>query len=244
MRIAIVDDMSQDRSHIREQLETELKERGVTAAIHEYESGEAFLEEFTPGMFSIVFLDIYMEKVNGVEVARELYRWDSDCRIIFLTSSEEYLRESYSVRATYYLIKPYEPKELRQALDFCFPKSKPADVLSVRTREGMRIIPREEILYIEIKGRHPHIHLAGNSIECLDNLTEVVRPLAQDRRFFGCCRGIVINLGKVVTQKDNDFIMDNGHQVPISRRIKPEALRAFHSYMFGITSRGDYENEN
>lgn len=239
MRIAIVDDLTQDRSLIKKHLEQELIDRDITAALSEYDSGEAFLEEFSPGMFSIVFLDIYMKKMNGIEVADTLYHNDPECKIIFLTSSDEYLRESYSVRATYYLVKPYEPTQLKQALDFCFPKPKPKDVLVARTRNGMTVIPRKDILYIEVKGRHPYIHLQGQSIECLSNFADVVKPLENDPRFFCCYRGIVVSLDKITTQKASDFIMVDGQHVPISRRIKPEALRAFHSYMFGIFREDD-----
>lgn len=232
MKIAIVDDQTEERTGIRRQLEAELSERGIPAELTEYDCGEAFLDAYEPGKFSVVFLDIYMKKITGIEVAGYLYQHDPACKIIFLTSSEEYLRESYSVRATYYLVKPYEPKQLHQALDFCFPAPKPEDILAVRSRGGMMAIPRRDILYIEASGRHPHIHLATRSIECIDSFSEVIRPLENDRRFFSCCRGIIVHLGKIATQQDNDFVMENGQLVPISRRLKPEALRAFHTFMF------------
>lgn len=232
MRIAIVDDLAVDRVRIRQQLELELTERGITAQLEEYDSGEAFQAAFEPGRFAVVFLDIYMKEMTGIEVGNLLYHNDPQCKIIFLTSSEEYIRESYSVRATYYLVKPYESKQLKQALDFCFPEPEPADILAVHTRQGATVIPRQEIFYIEARGRYPHIHLKDRSIEVTDSFSDVVRPLVDDRRFFGCCRGIVVHLGRISTQQDNDFIMENEQRVPISRRLKPEALRAFHAFMF------------
>lgn len=233
MNIAIVDDMANDRAAIRKQLEAELIQRGITATLEEFDSGEAFQDAFTPGRFAVAFLDIYMKQMTGIEVGHTLYAQDPGCKIIFLTSSEEFFRESYSVRATYYLVKPFELTQLQQALDFCFPKPEPADILTIRTKEGTSVVSRQDIFYIEARGRYPHIHLKDKSLESLENFTEVVRPLEADKRFFCCCRGIVVHLGKISTQKDNDFIMEDGQMVPISRRIKPEALRAFHAYMFG-----------
>ena len=235
MKIAIVDDMAADREAIRKQLEYELVQRKLTAELEEYDSGEAFRSAFVPGQFVVVFLDIYMKEMSGIEVGKMLYEQDPKCKIIFLTSSEEYFRESYTVRATYYLVKPYEPKQLEQALDFCFPKPEPEDLMTIRTKMGTSVISRQDILYIEARGRYPHIQLKDRSIESLDNFSEVVRPLEEDKRFFCCCRGIVVHLGKISTQKDNDFIMENGQTLPISRRIKPEALRAFHAFMFRNT---------
>lgn len=232
MNIAIVDDMATDRAAIRKQLEAELAQRGITAALEEFDSGEAFQSAFSPGRFSIAFLDIYMKQMSGIEVGHMLYAQDPGCKIIFLTSSEEFFRESYSVRATYYLVKPFELTQLRQALDFCFPKPEPTETLTIRTKEGTSVVSRQNILFIEARGRYPHIHLKDKSLESLDSFTEVVRPLEEDRHFFCCCRGVVVNLGKISTQKDSDFIMEDGQTVPISRRIKPQALRAFHAYMF------------
>lgn len=232
MNIAIVDDMARDRSTLRKQLEVELTQRGITASLEEFDSGEAFRDAFTPGRFSVAFLDIYMKEMTGIEIGHMLYTQDPGCKIIFLTSSEEFFRESYSVRATYYLVKPFELTQLRQALDFCFSKPEPADTLTIRTKEYTSVVSRQDILYIEARGRYPHIQLKDKRLECLESFTEVVRPLEEDKRFFNCCRGVVVNLGKISTQKDNDFIMENGQMVPISRRIKPQALRAFHAYMF------------
>jgi len=231
MKIAIVDDVEYERLKIKRDLIKELAERKITAEIVEFESGETFMEAFVPGAFFAVFLDIYMRGMSGIDVGESLYQNDPDCKIIFLTGSEDYIRESYSVHATYYLVKPYELNQLQQALDFSFPKPKPEDILAVRSRDGMTAIPRGDIFYVEAQGRYSYIHATGQCVECLDSFTEVVRPLENDRRFFVCCRGVMVNLGKISAQKENDFIMTNGQTVPISRRIKSEALRAFQAFI-------------
>lgn len=232
MKIAIVDDLAADRALIRHQLEQELARRRLESLIEEYDSGEAFAENFHPGEFAIVFLDIYMKGMDGIQIARLLYQNDFHCKIIFLTVSEEYLKESYSVHAAYYLVKPYTPRQLTQALDFCFPRPALWDILPVRTRQGILLVPRQDILYIEAKGRHPHIYTEKEAIESMDNFSQITYPLEKDSRFFCCCRGIIVHLGKISTLKENTFILSNGSPIPISRRIRPEAIRAFHSFVF------------
>ncbi len=231
MKIAIIDDEAHQRLKIKTDLIKEFTERKITAELTEFESGEAFMEAFVPGTFYAVFLDVYMRGMSGIEVGEALYQNDPDCKIIFLTGSEDYIRESYSVRAIYYLVKPYELRQLQQALDFAFPKPKTEDILTIRDKDGMTVIPRADILYIEAQGRYSNIHVSGRDIECLDSFAEVSNPLETDKRFFVCCRGVMVNLGKIVTQKENDFIMTDGQSVPISRRVKSEAVKAFQAYI-------------
>ena len=106
MNIAIVDDLASDRLQLIGKLQTYMQQARIPFTLYEFDSGEAFLEAFSPGRFSIVFLDIYMGGMTGMAVAHAIREQDFDCRLIFLTQSEEYLREGYSVNAVHYLIKP------------------------------------------------------------------------------------------------------------------------------------------
>ena len=148
LRIAIIDDLSADRAVLREALERELAPRGAAFTIEEFASGEEFTAAFVPRRYDAAFIDIYMGEVSGMEVARLLYHRDPACRIIFLTTSQEFMLESYAVRATYYLVKPFAEERLRQALDFCFPAPDPSDLLTVPTKSGVQMLSRREIVCI------------------------------------------------------------------------------------------------
>ena len=82
MRIAIVDDLAAERHFLREQLEQKLP-------------------------FSVAFLDIYMMGMTGIEAARELRKTDTDCLLIFTTTSTDHALEGFQVRAMHYLVKPF-----------------------------------------------------------------------------------------------------------------------------------------
>jgi len=232
MKIAIVDDLSSDRELLCERLAVEIEQRSLSAEIEQFESGESFLAEFEAGKFAVAFLDIYMDGINGVEVARRIYSEDPKCRIIFLTTSEEYFRESYEVRATYYLIKPFEDERLGQALDFCFPKPEKADILSVKTRDSAINLSRGDILFIEAQGRYPYIHTADKILECRCSFSEVTSPLENDERFFMSCRGVLVNIEQVEQMEGSDFVMKNGERVPISQRNRQQARKAFFDAVF------------
>lgn len=230
LRIAVMDDLPADRAVLREALKRELAQRGVAFTIEEFATGEAFAAAFTPGRYTAAFIDIYMGELSGMEVARLLYRRDPDCRIIFLTTSREFILESYEVHATYYLLKPFAGERLRQALDFCFPAPDPSDLLTVPTKNGMQLLSRREIVCIESIMRHGVVHLPDRSIESAATFAALTAPLEADTRFLGIGRGILIQLGHVAAQEGSDFIMDNGLRLPIARRCRSDVLRSFQAF--------------
>ena len=89
MRIAIVDDIASERTLLRDRLEQQLGRRGVHADLTEFENGETFLKAAKERPFTVLFLDIYMDGANGIEIARELRGFDPDCLLIFTTTSTD-----------------------------------------------------------------------------------------------------------------------------------------------------------
>ena len=108
MRIAIVD----DDIGVYEDLKTYIDGfLGNSAEFFYFPSGEAFLEKRED--FDLIILDIFMDRLTGMDVAREIRKTDSDVKIVFATTSNEFASESYEVNACYYLHKPFG-KELHK----------------------------------------------------------------------------------------------------------------------------------
>ena len=104
MRIAIVDDLAAERALLKDRLEQQLHRRNVQADILEYESGETFLEAARKAPFTAAFLDIYMNGMTGMEAAKELRKTDTDCLLVFTTTSTDHALEGFQVRALHYLV--------------------------------------------------------------------------------------------------------------------------------------------
>ncbi len=114
MRIAIVD----DDIRMYECLQTYFGELlGSSAELTYFKSGEAFLRVWQPNAFELIILDIFMDKLTGMDVAREIRKTDSDVRIAFGTTSNEFASESYEVNACYYLHKPFDRERVKAMLD-------------------------------------------------------------------------------------------------------------------------------
>ena len=89
MNIAIVDDIAAERALLRSRLERQLSRRNIQANLLEYDTGEAFLSSCAKLRFAVLFLDIYMDGVNGIETAKQFRSMDTHCLLIFTTTSTD-----------------------------------------------------------------------------------------------------------------------------------------------------------
>ncbi len=149
LRLAVVDDWEADRTLLMDGLRCYLQRRQVAAEIVCYQSGEAFLADFAPGKFTVVFLDIYMEGLDGMAVARRIRKVDQNCLLVFITSSSDHAIEGFEVRAFHYLLKPYSPQRLQAVLDCCFERLGAEDsYLEVKSgRLSLRLLLRGDLIY-------------------------------------------------------------------------------------------------
>ena len=114
MRIAIVDDIAEERKLLLKRLVAQLDIHKVQADILEYDCGESFLAAADGLKFDVVFLDIYMSGVNGIETAKKLRERDRECLLIFTTTSMDHALEGFQVRAMQYLVKPYTSRDIAE----------------------------------------------------------------------------------------------------------------------------------
>ena len=117
MRIAIVDDLAAERALLKDRLEQQLHRRNVQADILEYESGETFLEAARKAPFTAAFLDIYMDGMTGMEAAKKLRETNTDCLLVFTTTSTDHALEGFQVRALHYLVKPFTEADIDALTD-------------------------------------------------------------------------------------------------------------------------------
>ena len=128
MRIAIVDDIKEERAVLYGWLSNQLSKRNIPGDFVEFESGEEFLAAAKERPFTVVFF----------EIARELRMSDSDCFLIFTTTSTDHALEGFRVRALHYLVKPYNEKEISTLLD---------EILSRIPDSGKYIDVKVEVTY-------------------------------------------------------------------------------------------------
>lgn len=118
MHIAIVEDCVFDQKHLIDLIQKNFENHGEMADFTCYESGEAFLEAFRPGLFNAVFMDIMLAKngLNGLETAEKLRAVAARIPLIFVSNERDYSLEGYRVHPLDYLLKPVDADTLAWCL--------------------------------------------------------------------------------------------------------------------------------
>ena len=233
MRIAIVDDNHTDRIFLREGLERILLKRNIeNSEIHIFNSAEDILEYLKneqETFFDLIFMDIYMEKLTGVDAAREIRKKDKKVKIVFITTSNEFASESYEVRAEDYLIKPYDKTRLENVMDRIFSEKKYGKILELK--DGRKIIINS-IVYTTFSGHYVTIYLKDEtSIQVRCTQKNFEKQIEHFPQLISSFKGITVNLAQVDNIESDRFKMKNGSFVPISRRKYAEIKKAYTRFL-------------
>lgn len=233
MEIAIIDDVEHDRLRMEQLILGWGQTRKDGPELSLFDSGEAFLEDHQPGRYAIVLLDLYMGGINGMETAREVRRRGDDCQIVFVTSSDAYALQGYEVDAANYLLKPVEASSLEQALQHCLSRmgSKKASITVTSNRSSIAI-PLDRILWIGAQRNALLFHTDGGPIKSYMTLEHLSEMLEGYRQFLLCCKGILVNMDRIASVEEDDFIMDNGEHVQIRKRGSSQVKRDYLHYIF------------
>ncbi|MCD7818447.1 MAG: LytTR family DNA-binding domain-containing protein [Lachnospiraceae bacterium] len=247
MYFAIVDDLKSDRDH----LISLLKEYGAAhqevMTFSAYDSSESFLDDFCPGKFSAIFLDILMGETSGIEAARKIREKDAHISIIFTTTEKSFALDSYDVHALDFLVKPIRAERLswclKELVDTAaiplYIKIKKAGSSEGDTSSALQLLPLEDILYAEAIHNGVLIHTPDGDIRTAYTLSELMRLLPETGQFFICGRGMMINFTHVekIMEDGKIFLSDNA-VVYCSRRKTKETLLAYANYQFLLLRRG------
>lgn len=229
-RIAICDDLSEEREKIRLLLKTLLAAQDIPAEFTEYDSGNALLSAWESGNLDVnlIFLDICMNGLDGVETAHRLRDTRCGTDIIFLTTTPDFAIEGYEVEAAGYLLKPLEEEKLCQLLERLFGRE---DSMMLTLRQGNSVysIVSSEIVYIESSRNRLTIHTVRETIPCYGRLDELACRLSE-KKFLRCHQSFLVNMDRIYAAED-DFHMETGEIVPIRVRERRGIKEAYFRYI-------------
>lgn len=234
MLVAICDDERVDRERTGRMLALKMSGRKETLQIKYFHQGEDLIEQYENGFpgFDLIFMDIYLNHLNGMEAARDIRRYDKKVGLIFLTSSSDFAIESYDVGADGYLLKPVNQARMEAVLDRFLEEQYPRisqSLLAVNGSFGRRI-PYDDIMYIESRGMKLRIVCAeGGEYPIRKKLAEVQAELTQPC-FLKCNQSFIVNMD-YITCADRDFTMDNGDRIPIKVRERRQIRDQYFAYI-------------
>lgn len=185
--------------------------------------------------FDILFLDVIMPGQNGINVAREIRQNDQTVKIIFLTSSDEFAVESYTVDAFFYYVKPIRAEVFRRLMDSAISQceKEKRGSLILRCKGGITRIDLEKLVYCEVIGRTLVFHLkSGIDLESIGSLDELSAELAQYGGFLRPHRSFLINMEYIQSISYKAITLDNMEKIPIPHGKCSEIKKQYLEYMY------------
>jgi len=214
LRTAVCEDAPDDMEHLCAMLQSASAETKISR----FSDGNDFLESCPAGSFDIVFFDIYLNGMSGIELAKIFREQDSDCAVVFTTHSREHALDAFDVSAEHYLLKPVDKNKLETVLKKRIElMNRTLETCPVNVRGQHMDIPLDSIFYVEAQNMNCIVHTSFGIIETGPAMTmKVFEQLLRPPRFMRCHKSYILNL-RYVESIGRDFIMKNGDTVYIRR---------------------------
>lgn len=238
MKIAICDDDRQELTHIVSLLEQYQQTNIEKLSIHPFSSSFELAVSARAERYDLYLLDIIMPGLDGMELAREIRSFDRAADLIFLTTSPEFAVESYTVKATNYLMKPVSEKQLSAALDdICQAREKEqGSTILLKSTIGVHKIRLSGVMYVEAQGRKVIYYLVnGEEIICTDRFSSVCEQLLPYREFILVHRSFLVNMNYIRVIRNTDLQMQNGTTLPLAQRRVTEIRKHYLAFQMEET---------
>lgn len=226
MNIAVVD----DEKVIREQIGSLIEKQMPDCYLESYATGEEMLA--AGKRFDIVFLDIQMDGMDGIEVARTLRAKQDEIVLIFVTGNREYVFEALDLYAFHYLLKPVDEGKFREVL-----VRAAGEVAKKKEKKGLFIKKRNltldqaDILYIESRAKKVEIHITRSKgiIEIYATMEELEDQLGED--FYRCHRAYLVNMAHITEYDSDSITITNGDKIYLTKKKYGDFVKAYMWYL-------------
>lgn len=230
--IAICDDDEYIHHKMQQYLTEYAEAHGEKLELVHLHSGVELLEmmqrENCPH-FDILYLDIEMPQMNGIDAARYYRRRNQDCKIIMLTSWVERFKEAFVIGAFRFVTKPIQKQELWDSLTDAQNTLLGGTYIDVYRDGDLYHIRQKDIIYIMADRACTKIFSQKFEYRSENTLSWWMEHLDK-RLFFRCHKSYIVNLGDICGIGKHNLCVSTGEKVEISRRRYADLLQAYMQY--------------
>lgn len=229
IKIAICDDDNKMILELRNKIFSFVNQTNHSVQVFPFSNAEDLL--YSDEIFDIIFLDIQMDGMTGMEAAQRLRQSGSESFLVFITILKEYVYDAFSVEASDYLLKPLEDQRFKCTMDriLRYIEDRKRSVLTIKKGTWCKSIRFADILYCEAINRKIFIHTKLEVIDYYFKIKELEKQL--EPYFFCCHRSYLVNLQAVCGYEDGRARLYNGECIPVSRLRQQEFIESMLIYM-------------
>ncbi|SDI05465.1 DNA-binding response regulator, LytR/AlgR family [Pseudobutyrivibrio sp. 49] len=234
MRVAVIDDESIFRMQLKMMVEKVAAKRALTLEVEEFETGQSFVDALTERRFDIVFMDIYMPDMDGIETAKKLRELTEKTFLIFMTASEGHYPDAFSLHAFDYVTKPFTLERIDNLISEIVDHT-PIDAIFIKITVGSvdERIYLKNIVSVTTDGHYLEIHKDdGESSRVRLTSGEFLAMTGADKRFIMINRGIIINMDFIDRIDGGDVYLDDRTIFPMSAKKIADITQQIRDYQF------------
>lgn len=234
INLVICDDDLDSADAVRRQIAQWSEQSRVPVQIKICRDGDQLLESCLKEQADVIFLDIMMPLLNGMDAAREIRKTNSLVKIIFFSSCREFAVESYDVKASGYLLKPVQYDKLCRVLDdIAASLYRERDMITIRTEFGYQSIYADTIECVEAQNKRIAFVLSdGSRRDMSGTLSHYEQMLTCEKGFFKCHRSYIVYIPAVDHFTSTEILTRSGFRIPIARGFSKAFQKAYFAYMF------------
>lgn len=233
MHIAICEDDAIQAGWLTSTVQEYFKKIGQPLSILGFDNGFKLMDYLDENVrqLDLIFLDIMMPGMNGMDTARAVRQIDETVPIVFITAWQDFALDGYQVDASGYLIKPVDKNQIAAQMEKILRKHQDGSTeLTVQSSRKVFRVPVRSICYIEKDIRKTIVHLNdGQALECSKPIKEFRRTLERHSHFIFPHQSYMVNIHYItlVDQAHREIQMQNGEKIPVARERIKETLDAF-----------------
>ncbi len=229
---AIVEDNSDAQERLVRYLDRYQNEKSQRVIVSCFSDAIDFISDYEP-KYDVVFMDIEMPHINGMDAAVRLRRLDTNICLVFITNMAQYAVRGYEVDAMGYMLKPVDYFAFRLQMDKVVSRiTLKADVeIYIKTSEYMKRVFLRDLMYVDVSGHYLTYHTDSGDYREFGQLNKLEGKLLSNY-FFRCNKYCIVNL-KYVTKMEDDAILVGDNKIQISRRRKKDFLIALNGFFNG-----------
>ena len=234
VKIAICDNIISEQERIRSLLvRTELFD---FAYFYIFKSGYDLINSYNNGeRYDLIFLDVDMPALNGIEVGKRISLIDTNAILIFVSNYPQYAVDAFDCNAFYYLLKNFSYEKFYSVISKAFEKYKILHKsILLSTKEGQISLNIGDIYYIECCQKHLYFYTENRKYITRGTLSRTYNKLAPFG-FYKVHQGYIVNFEKIISIIGTDIFLQNNMRVFISVRKKKEVLKAYSDHIDKLT---------
>lgn len=232
INVAIVEDDPSDAEALAAYLEKFSRETENHIEVSRFGNAVDFLDKYAP-RYDIVFMDIDMPLLSGMNAAQRLRQIDGNVLLIFVTNLVQYAVDGYEVNAFDFIVKPIGyynfSIKLKRALERLDRSS--GVTIDIRTREKLTRVSSADIKFVEVYDHNLIYHTSKGDITAVGTLSEA-QNLLPEADFYRCSRCYLVNL-RYVTVVRGTSVNVGGDEIQISESRRKALFAALADYMRG-----------